>query len=227
MAGHNDSHIGRRREPLSEIATSDGRPPTGGSYRHWRHIPRLAWLNTYSAVMPGHNTRSFVREMHIGLLFPPRAFGAVMQTNSLTRGFWGLVDKTDKGCWMWRGAATKLGYGLTKMNGRTVLAHRASYIHHRGEIEKQLVLDHLCRNRKCVNPEHLEPVTQKENVRRGAGWMSETLRNPTHRTHCDQGHQWDETNTIWRPRRDGRTTRLCRACRDARNKSRSKVEATN
>lgn len=70
------------------------------------------------------------------------------------------------GCWNWTGKMLT-GYGMVKFPGRSIRAHRLSYIVHRGLIDQSLVLDHLCRNTRCVNPEHLEPVTIRENVRRG------------------------------------------------------------
>jgi hypothetical protein len=69
-------------------------------------------------------------------------------------------------------------------------------------IPDSLELDHLCRNRLCVKPGHLEPVTHRENTRRGKG------SNPV----CRNGHPWDEANTYWKRRKDGRAHRECRAC---------------
>lgn len=73
----------------------------------------------------------------------------------------------ESGCWLWTGALRD-GYGRVKFNGSvTQEAHRASYEFHIGPIPEGLVIDHLCRNRSCINPSHLEPVTQGENIRRG------------------------------------------------------------
>lgn len=77
-----------------------------------------------------------------------------------------VVDP-DTGCHVWQGAVTKLGYGLTTRDGRRLYAHRDAYEIVHGPIPKGIVLDHLCRNPSCINPEHLEPVTQAENMRRG------------------------------------------------------------
>lgn len=73
-----------------------------------------------------------------------------------------------EGCWVWQGAVWRNGYGKTstEVNG-TRLAHRALYVEHRGEIPEGMDLDHLCRNRLCVNPDHLEPVSRAVNLDRG------------------------------------------------------------
>lgn len=73
----------------------------------------------------------------------------------------------DTGCWIWDGRPQPLGYGTTKLNGRTIPAHQYVYEKIKGPVPEGLILDHLCRNPRCVNPDHLEPVTHAENIRRG------------------------------------------------------------
>jgi hypothetical protein len=93
--------------------------------------------------------------------------------------FWEQVQMTDE-CWNWQGKFGPNGYGHLRTHGTTLSAHRFSYTLHRGEITDGLVIDHLCRNRGCVNPDHLEMVTQQTNVLRG----NRTLRKKV----CKYGH---------------------------------------
>ena len=118
-------------------------------------------------------------------------------------------------CWQWTAAKDRDGYGQIGEGGRegAVQAHRSAYELLVGPIPDGLVLDHLCRTPSCVNPSHLEPVTQAENVRRGY-WGT--------RTHCVNGHEWDEGNTRSRP--DGK--RECRACHRIRERARRRRAAT-
>lgn len=110
--------------------------------------------------------------------------------------FWNCVDKSaPNGCWVWTGPMDPYGYGkffrVEPLKGRTRLpAHRASYEYLVGPIPDGLVLDHLCRNHPCVNPEHLEPVTDRENILRGKSLAAKNARV----THCPKGHPYAGDN---------------------------------
>lgn len=76
-----------------------------------------------------------------------------------------LIDKKS-GCWIWQLSLSNKGYAQTKVNGKTKEAHRLFYKKYKGDISSGMELDHLCRRRNCVNPQHLEPVTHTENMKR-------------------------------------------------------------
>lgn len=114
--------------------------------------------------------------------------------------FWGKVDKQPNGCWVWTGCIIRNGYGQC----RQAYVHRMAWEQIRGPIPPGLQLDHLCRNRACCNPDHLEPVTNRENVVRGFGPTAINAR----KTECKRGHAYTEENTYHY--RDGR--RDCRVC---------------
>lgn len=105
--------------------------------------------------------------------------------------FWARVDKTD-GCWNWTGSGTPKGYGMFMPAGKQrVYVHRYVYELMVGPIPEGLTLDHLCRNRSCVNPQHLEPVTRGENALRGSGPAAQNSR----KTACPQGHPYTSETT--------------------------------
>lgn len=109
------------------------------------------------------------------------------------------------GCWLWTGARTRAGgYGQLRVKTGLVLAHRWMYEQVRGPIPQGLTIDHLCRNRTCVNPDHLEPVTIRENILRGAGRCANNAR----KTHCQAGHPLSGSNLRNGPRR-GRECVTC------------------
>lgn len=125
--------------------------------------------------------------------------------------FWSKVRPAGD-CWEWT-AAKLQGYGRFHVR-RTVqvAAHRWAYEYMVTEIPEGLELDHLCRNRACVNPWHLEPVTPRENTLRSANPCAANAR----KTHCSNGHEYTEENTYLRP--EGH--RMCRTCRAASNRLR-------
>jgi HNH endonuclease len=119
------------------------------------------------------------------------------------------VQKSD-GCWLWTASGNGHGYGQFRHNGTTRAAHRVAYELMIGPIPSGLHIDHLCRVRLCVNPAHLEAVTQRENnCRADAGkyWAA--------KTHCPRGHEYSPGNTA--VLRSG--SRICKVCRRARSQA--------
>jgi len=128
------------------------------------------------------------------------------------------IPKDPKGCWIWLGHLSYNGYGRLRFGMKDFFAHRFVWEYLVGEIPKGLNIDHLCRVKKCVNPDHLEPVTQKINNNRGLGNQNKK------KTHCIHGHPFNEKNTY----KDNVGSRHCRPCRvnDAR-RFREKVIVLN
>lgn len=122
--------------------------------------------------------------------------------------FFSKVNKTES-CWLWTAAHNGLGYGRIRIGGRKgrlVYAHRLSYEIVNGPIPEGLVIDHLCRTPSCVNPSHLEAVSQKTNSQRGEAGEHMKIYNGS-KTHCPSGHPYDVVNTH---HHGGR--RHCRSC---------------
>ncbi len=130
------------------------------------------------------------------------------QRKLLTTRFFSKVKASESnGCLEWQGATTR-GYGVFWGKDRLVLAHCWLFEMINGAVPDGFELDHLCRNRCCVNPTHLEIVTRKENCRRGD--VGIRMRE---KTHCPQGHPYDNENTYICLTTNGTPQRLCRSCR--------------
>lgn len=115
-------------------------------------------------------------------------------------------------CWEWQGSTQSSGYSRLSYRGRTWLGHRFSYEAFHDDIPNGMQIDHLCRNRICLNPDHLEPVTQRTNILRGSGVSAVNAS----KQRCPQGHPYSVVGT----------DRICRICR-ARNQKRRRDEATD
>jgi hypothetical protein len=110
----------------------------------------------------------------------------------------------ETGCWNWKAAISKNGYGNFSVRHVVYYAHRIAYQLYVGPIPDGMTIDHLCRNTRCVNPAHLEVTSQRTNILRGTGPTARHARL----THCRQGHPYDLLNT--HVKRDG--SRSCREC---------------
>lgn len=125
--------------------------------------------------------------------------------------FWYQVERTD-GCWKWLGSKTPEGYGKIQWSAKTTVgAHRLAYVLLKGPIPNGFTIDHLCRNPSCVNPDHLEAVTLRENILRGTG----PTANQARQTHCLRGHEFTPHNTAMQGNR-----RRCLECRRIRDNAR-------
>lgn len=124
--------------------------------------------------------------------------------------FWAKVQKTE-GCWLWTSQIEAKGYGRFRFNGRPVLAHRFSYELAYGPIPSGMEIDHLCRTRHCIKPEHLEAISHIDNLRRGNTFDIGSVHRSI--THCPRGHPYNAENTY-----HDKKGRQCIACRRERAK---------
>ena len=131
-----------------------------------------------------------------------------MNEDKIKDRFWRKVKKLETGCWEWQGSIITSGYGHFWDGSRWWVAHRFAYEKiYNYPIPKGLEIDHLCRNKICVNPAHLDVVTRSENTKRGL-LPSIVGARQRGKTHCPYGHPYDEVNTYAFP--NGR--RGCRTC---------------
>ena len=125
------------------------------------------------------------------------------------------IPEPNSGCWLWTGALDPKGYSHVTVRGRTTRGHRLSFETHKGPIPAGLEIDHLCRTRCCVNPDHLEAVTHAENVARGdysGNGKDRSWYVP--QTHCKRGHPLSGENLFVNPR----GARVCLECRRAQDR---------
>ena len=130
-----------------------------------------------------------------------------------------ITDRVDMSgeCWVWTAYLNHAGYGQMALDGVRHPAHRAVYMVLVGPIPEGLDLDHLCRNRACVNPDHLEPVTRSVNLSRGVGSGPRAALV----THCPAGHPYSPQNTYLSKR-----GRNCRACHRISNREYARRKAS-
>lgn len=133
------------------------------------------------------------------------SMGRYLKQDAETR-FWSHVKKQENGCWEWQGVQTNFGYAQIGVDGKLIYVHRFAYELLVGPIPADKSLDHLCRNRICVNPAHLEPVSVRVNTLRGIGPSAEN----TKKMQCPRGHPLSGNNLspCWLKR--GR--RMCKIC---------------
>lgn len=132
---------------------------------------------------------------------PDRAARKRRPSISVAVRFWSKVQ-ISPGCWEWRGAKNQKGYGQINISRHMVKVHRWAYEQANGPIPAGMQLDHLCRNPSCVNPSHVEPVTNQENALRG--WVARGLP-----THCGKGHAFTPDNIYITRQGKGRACRSC------------------
>ena len=121
------------------------------------------------------------------------------------------------GCWIWQGRLSARGYASIRVDRSwSTSAHRASYFLAHGYVENNLDIDHLCRVTSCVNPDHLEAVTHRENILRGDTFAARHAA----KTHCPKGHPLSKNNLVEYDLKKG--MRKCKTCTYARNESRRK-----
>lgn len=138
---------------------------------------------------------------------PERIWKFIQFGKKIPKGYL-ITDNLETPCWNWIGALNHHDYGVYTYDFITHYAHRFVYEYLIGKIPKGKQIDHLCRNPRCVNPEHLEPVTSLENSRRGL------KSGNAIKTHCKRGHEFTPENSrYWK---SGNGAKVCRACDIAR-----------
>jgi HNH endonuclease len=146
-----------------------------------------------------------------------------MAKTTLEARFWSKVALPDeRGCLRWTAGKFREGYGMFRKDGRNQGAHRVAYELLVAPIPEGLQVDHLCRVRDCVSPDHLEPVTQQENMRRGL-LQERKLEAVRARTHCKNGHEFT-AETLMRRSRGNRECKVCHRLREERKRREAGIE---
>ena len=185
-----------------------------------RRLRRVATTCTFDGCSDPGYCRNWCRTHYERWVRHGRPAGRSVPSNE--ERFWSCVDRSGGqwSCWSWKAPTSVYGYAYFRLDGTRVFAHRLAYQWLVGPIPDGLVLDHLCHtrdkscvggnscpHRRCVNPAHLQPVSDRENIQRGR-WAQ--------KTHCKHGHEYTAANTLL----DTKGYRYCRTCRDGRNATR-------
>lgn len=128
----------------------------------------------------------------------------------------------ENGCWEYQARSKGGGYCQFSVNNKHVYVHRFMYEYYYDNIDYSLVIDHICRNPRCVNPDHLQQITQAENVHRGF-----TGINMSSKTHCPQGHEYNKENIYLYKSKKGLFSRHCKICNKDTQKRYSKRKMNN
>lgn len=154
--------------------------------------------------------------LQVRSMSPLTARSAAVFDDLTIERFWSKVDKSagPDECWLWNASLSAKGYAYFWCNRKVTYGHRVSYMIAKGAILEEMMVDHICRNRACVNPIHLRQVTSRTNSVENS--VSAPAKN-TAKTHCDYGHPFSEENTKWVKGKNNIRSRECKTCKIANN----------